>query len=159
MFHVRADMDIEVSPDSPGRLARISLWLERGQMVCSAARPRNDDIPTITLEMGEAQRFERDVIDHALEGVRSVLAEYGIYQQETVRWLGWWITVDGWGEKTWIRADDGGIVEMHFNRGDLVHDGENDLSNYHPVQGRRNDRRCTIYGSNRRCTRKSSRVH
>jgi predicted deacylase len=27
-------------------------------------------------------------------------------------------------EKTWIRADAGGIVDMHFERGALVHEGD-----------------------------------
>jgi len=84
----------------------------------------DDGIPTITLEMGEAHRFERELIDHALEGIRSVFAEYGIYQKETVRWPGWGTVIEGWSEKTWPRADAGGIVEMNYKRGELVHDGE-----------------------------------
>lgn len=83
-----------------------------------------DGIPTITLEMGEAHRFERASIDHALGGVRSVFAEYGIHRQETVRWPGWRPVVEGWSEKTWLRADAGGIVQMRHERGDLVHQGE-----------------------------------
>ncbi|OYR82828.1 hypothetical protein DJ72_08540 [Halorubrum distributum] len=81
-------------------------------------------IPTITLEMGEAHRFERELIDHALDGVRSVFAEYGVYEQETVRWPGWRTVIEGWSDKTWLRADTGGIVEMNHERGELVHEGE-----------------------------------
>jgi predicted deacylase len=44
--------------------------------------------PTITLEMGKAHRFERELINHALDGVRSVFAEYSVYPEETVRWPG-----------------------------------------------------------------------
>ncbi|ELZ33182.1 deacylase [Halorubrum tebenquichense DSM 14210] len=84
----------------------------------------DEGIPTITLEMGEAHRFERELIDHALEGVRSVFAEYGIYQQETVRWPGWRTVIGDWSEKTWLRADSGGIVEMYYEQGELVHEGE-----------------------------------
>jgi len=84
----------------------------------------DDGIPTITLEMGEAHRFERELIDYALDGVRSVFAEYGIYQQETVRWPGWRTVIEGWSDKTWLRADAGGIVEMHSERGELVHEDE-----------------------------------
>lgn len=80
-----------------------------------------DGIPTITIEMGQAHRFEREMIEEALEGVRSVFAEYGIYPQESVRWPGWRTTIEGWGERTWLRADTGGIVDMHHEKGDLVH--------------------------------------
>ncbi|MFC6873404.1 succinylglutamate desuccinylase/aspartoacylase family protein [Halobellus marinus] len=124
MFHVRADMDNEET----ARLARAFgtnlIITGEGSSGMLRREATEDGIPTITLEMGEAHRFERGLIDHALEGVRSVFAEYGIYQQETVRWPGWRTIVEGWSEKTWLRADAGGIVEMLYERGDLVHEGE-----------------------------------
>ncbi|WP_255152735.1 succinylglutamate desuccinylase/aspartoacylase family protein [Halorarius halobius] len=124
MFHVRADMDDE----GAARLARAFgtnlIMAGEGSEGMLRREATDDGIPTITLEMGEAHRFERELIDHALEGVRSVFAEYGIYQQETVRWPGWRTIIDGWSEKTWLRADAGGIVEMLYDRGDLVHEGE-----------------------------------
>jgi predicted deacylase len=82
-----------------------------------------DGIPTITVEMGEAHRFERELIEHALDGVRSVFAEFGIHPEKTVRWPGWRTVVEGWDEKTWLRADAGGLVEMHYECGDLVYSG------------------------------------
>ncbi|WP_224335171.1 succinylglutamate desuccinylase/aspartoacylase family protein [Haloprofundus halobius] len=81
-------------------------------------------VPTITLEMGEAHRFQRDLIDEALDGVRSVFAEYGLAETDTVRWPGWRTVITGDREKTWIRADAGGIVDMHYSRGALVHEGD-----------------------------------
>jgi hypothetical protein len=124
MFHVRADMDDE----SAARLARAFgtnlIIAGEGSSGMLRREATDDGIPTITLEMGEAHRFERELIDHALDGVRSVFAEYGIYRQEIVRWPGWRTVIEGWSEKTWLRADAGGIVEMHHERGDLVHEGE-----------------------------------
>jgi predicted deacylase len=124
MFHVRADMDDE----GAARLARAFgtnlIMAGEGSSGMLRREATEDGIPTITLEMGEAHRFERELIDHALAGVRSVFAEYGIYQQETVRWPGWRTIIEGGSEKTWLRADAGGIVDMHYERGDLVHDGE-----------------------------------
>jgi len=38
-----------------------------------------------------------------------------------VRWPGWRTIVAGTGEKTWLRADSGGIVDTHFESGSLVH--------------------------------------
>jgi predicted deacylase len=77
-------------------------------------------VPTITVELGQAHRFERQLIDDALNGVRSVFAEYGL-QAGAVRWPGWRTVVT---EKTWIRADGGGMVDMHYDRGSLVHEGD-----------------------------------
>jgi predicted deacylase len=124
MFHVRADMNNE----AVARLARAfgtSLIIAGdGSAGMLRREATEDDIPTITLEMGEAHRFERELIDYALGGVRSVFAEYGLYPQETVRWPGWRTVVEGWSEKTWLRADAGGIVEMYYDRGELVQEGD-----------------------------------
>jgi predicted deacylase len=124
MFHVRADM----KDDDAARLARAfsSNLIMSGEGSSGMLRREatEDGIPTITVEMGEAHRFERSLIDKALVGVRSVFAEYGVYTQETVRWPGWRTVIDGWDEKTWLRADAGGIVEMHYGRTDLVQEGE-----------------------------------
>jgi len=124
MFHVRADMD----DPATARLARAfgTNLIIAGEGSSGMLRREATDagIPTITIEMGEAHRFERDLIDHALDGVRSVFAEYGVYPQETVRWPGWRTVIEGWDEKTWLRADAGGIVEMHYSRTDLVGEGE-----------------------------------
>lgn len=82
-----------------------------------------DDTPTIVVEMGEANRLQREIIDTALEGVRSVFAEVGLCPDGTVRWPGW-RTVVGTGEKEWVRADAGGVVDMHAEDGEIVHEGE-----------------------------------
>ncbi|OYR75456.1 deacylase [Halorubrum sp. E3] len=124
MFHVRADMEDE----GAARLARAFgtnlIMAGEGSSGMLRREATEAGIPTITLEMGEAHRFERELIDHALDGVRSVFAEYGVYEQETVRWPGWRTVIEGWSDKTWLRADTGGIVEMNHERGELVHEGE-----------------------------------
>jgi predicted deacylase len=124
MFHVRADTD----NDETARLARAFgsnvIIAGEGSEGMLRYEATADGIPTITIEMGEAHRFERPLIDEALGGVRSVFAEYGLYPQERVRWPGWRTTVEGWGERTWLRADTGGLVDMHHQRGDLVYEDE-----------------------------------
>jgi predicted deacylase len=80
-------------------------------------------VPTITVELGEAHRFQRRLIDEALEGVLSVMAEFGMHDAEAVRWPGWRAVVDA-DETTWLRADAGGLVETHHDRGSLVEKGE-----------------------------------
>jgi len=124
MFHVRADMD----DDAVARLARAfgtNLIMDTAGSEGMLRRELSDaGVPTITVEMGEAHRFERELIDHALAGVESVFAEYGVYPDREVRWPGWRTTVSGWDDKTWLRADSGGIVEVHAGRGALVCEGE-----------------------------------
>jgi hypothetical protein len=124
MIHVRADMsDPEVA-----RLARAfgaSVVLDttgsEGMLRYEAAAA---GVPTITVEMGEAHRFQRGLIDEALAGVESVFAEYDLRDGCTVRWPGWRTVITDADEKTWIRSDVGGIVDMHFERGSLVHEGD-----------------------------------
>ena len=120
MLHVRADTE----KDAVSRLAHafganviVDGAGSDGTLRGEATRA---GVPTVTIEMGQAHRFERSLIDDALGGVRSVFAEYGL-QGNRVRWPGWRTVVT---EKTWIRADAGGIVDLHHDRGSLVHEGE-----------------------------------
>lgn len=124
MLHVRADMTNE----AVHRLA-----MAFGTKVIIDSEPPEGTLrgestyagtPTITVEMGEAHRFQRGLIDDALSGVASVFAEYGLLDATAVRWPGWRTIVAGSAEKTWIRADGGGIVDMHVSRGKLVQEGE-----------------------------------
>jgi predicted deacylase len=124
MLHVRADVASEP-------VARIAMAFGSNVILDSEGpegtlRTEATDagVPTITVEMGEAHRFQRALIDEALAGVDSVFAEYGLLETETVRWPGWRTIIAGHAEKTWLRADDGGIVDMHFERGALVHEGD-----------------------------------
>lgn len=124
MLHVRADMaDPEVH--------RLALAFGTNVIIDSdgsdgtlRGEASRDGIPTITIEMGEAHRFQRELIDEALAGVESVCAEYEMLEETTVRWPGWRTIITGDHEKTWIRADVGGIVDMHHDRGALVHEDD-----------------------------------
>jgi len=124
MLHVRADTDRE----SVARLANAfgSSVIISGDGPSGSLRREATEagVPTVTVEMGEAHRFQRDLIDRALAGVRSVLAEYGMRPSDAVHWPGWRTVVDGGSEKTWLRADVGGLVEMHHQQGALVDEGE-----------------------------------
>lgn len=124
MFHVRANMD----DDAVARLAYAfgSHVIIAGEGSEGTLRRAASDagVPTITIEMGEAHRFERSMIEKALTGIQSVFGEYGLYPKKSVRWPGWRTVIEGWGERTWLRADTGGIVDMHHQRGDLVHEDE-----------------------------------
>jgi hypothetical protein len=124
MIHVRADM----SDPAVARLARAFAT----NLVIAGEGPSGSlrrevsaaGTPTVTVEMGEAHRFQRELIDRALDGVLSVLAEYGLRDDATVRWPGWRQVIGDSAERTWLRADVGGLVEMHHERGSLVEAGE-----------------------------------
>jgi hypothetical protein len=124
MLHVRANMD----DDDVARVARAfaSNVIISGDGPEGSLRREASDagVPTITVEMGEAHRFQRDLIDRALEGVTSVLAEYGLSPNDAVHWPGWRTVIAGDSEKTWLRADAGGLVDMHHTEGSLVHEGD-----------------------------------
>ncbi|MDZ7745779.1 MAG: succinylglutamate desuccinylase/aspartoacylase family protein [Halobacteriales archaeon] len=81
-------------------------------------------VPTITVEMGKAHRFQRSLIDEGLTGTLSVLNEFGARTDSVVAWPGWRTIIGEHDEKTWLRADKGGLVEMHHKRGALVETGE-----------------------------------
>jgi predicted deacylase len=124
MLHVRADMsDTKVSRLAKAFGTNVVIDSEgpSGSLRGEASRA---GVPTITIEMGEAHRFQRVLIDEALAGTDSVFAEYGLRETTAVRWPGWRTIITDDQEKTWIRADAGGIVDMHFERGSLVHEGD-----------------------------------
>ncbi|MFW5965637.1 MAG: succinylglutamate desuccinylase/aspartoacylase family protein [Halodesulfurarchaeum sp.] len=123
MLHVRGDME----NDEVARLAHafgspviIDSTGAEGTLRRAATE---QGISTITIEMGEAHRFQRSLIDHALEGVASVFGEFDLWPDEPVRWPGWKRVIRS-GEKTWLRADSGGLVEMHVDRGAVVSAGD-----------------------------------
>jgi len=124
MLHVRADM----SDTAVARLAQafgshviIDSDGSGGLLRTEATRA---GIPTVTVEMGEAHRFQRDLIDDALAGVESIFAEYELRDAPVVRWPGWRTVIHDSNERTWIRADVGGMVDMHYESGSLVRAGD-----------------------------------
>jgi len=122
-LHVRADMDDGTVARTANAFASNVVIDGEGPSGSLRRAATEAGTPTITVEMGEAHRFQRKHIDRALDGVVSVLAEFGCLPAEAVRWPGWRTVVRG-SEKTWLRADTGGMVENHFVCGDLVYEGE-----------------------------------
>jgi len=124
MLHVRADM----AQESVSRLANAfasKVVIDKPGPSGSLRREATAvGTPTVAVEMGEAHRFQRSLIDEALRGVESVLAEFGLRETSTVRWPGWRRVISGNEEKTWIRADAGGLVDVHAGCGDLVYEGD-----------------------------------
>ena len=124
MLHVRADMSSSGVPRLAHSFGTNVIIDGEGAGGTLRGEATRAGIPTITVEMGEAHRFQRPLIDEALAGVESVFREYGLREANTVRWPGWRTVIAGNSEKTWIRADIGGIVDMHHDRGSLVHEDD-----------------------------------
>ncbi|NKE35877.1 deacylase [Natronococcus sp. JC468] len=124
MLHARANMDD--SDAARVACAFSSHVIIAGQGPSGTLRREATDagIPTVTIEMGEAHRFQRRLIDRALTGVASVFAEFGLHPGAAVHWPGWRTVIDTDDEKTWLRADAGGIVDMKHGRGSLVEEGD-----------------------------------
>ncbi len=123
MYHVRADMaDPEVNRLARAFGSNLVLAGEADEGSLRSVATRNGT-PTITVEMGKAHRFQLPLIDRALDGIESVLAELDVLPGEAVDWPGWRRVIDSATEKTWLRADQGGLVEMLYDN-PLVHEGD-----------------------------------
>ena len=120
MTHVRADMDTPEVARLANAFASNVIISGEGSEGTLRGEASDSGTPTITIEMGEAHRFQRDLIDEALSGVLSVFAEFGVLPVESVHWPGWRTVINGWDKKTWLRADVGGLVDMHHDVGSLV---------------------------------------
>jgi predicted deacylase len=123
-LHVRADMTDDDTARLANAFASNVIISSEGPDGALRRAATEAGTPTVTVEMGEALRFQRGLIDRALEGVRSVLAEFGLLPAERVRWPGWRTVIQNGAEKTWLRADSGGLVDMQHERGSLVYEGE-----------------------------------
>ncbi len=77
-------------------------------------------IPTVTAEIGESQRFEKELVKSGLSGVLNVLYELGMLKGKQVCPIFQVII-----KKTeWVRANKGGILEMMAEPRGLVSEGE-----------------------------------
>jgi len=124
MYHARADIgnpEVERLANAFG--ANVVLSGE-GDESSLRAVATGDGIPTITVEMGKAHRFQRPLIDKALVGVESVLAEYDVCPGAPRAEPGWQKVLGGDQEKRWLRADSGGLVDMEWGPTPLVNEGE-----------------------------------
>ena len=123
MLHVRADTGDPAVARLANAFASPVIITSEGPTGTLRRAASEAGTPTITVELGEAHRFQRHLIDEALEGVRSVMAEYEMRDVNAVTWPGWRTIING-DDKTWLRADAGGLVEMHHIQGSIVEEGD-----------------------------------
>ncbi|WP_144927692.1 succinylglutamate desuccinylase/aspartoacylase family protein [Halorubrum salsamenti] len=124
MYHVRADMrdsDVERIARAFGTSVILDGEGSNGTLRKAASKT---GVPTVTVEMGRAHRFQSTHLERALHCVASVLAEHEVLPDRPVSWPGWTRVVARDGEKTWLRAATGGLVDMKWGPQPLVEDGE-----------------------------------
>ncbi|WP_440769197.1 succinylglutamate desuccinylase/aspartoacylase family protein [Natronorubrum sp. DTA28] len=124
MYHVRADLeDPEVTRLARAFGANVLLYGggDGGSLRSTATA---DGIPTITVEMGRAQRLQPALIEKAVAGTESVLAEYDLLPDLEPTEPSWVTETAADSTKQWLRADTGGLVEMQWGPYPLVHEGE-----------------------------------
>lgn len=124
LLHVRAGMEDETVSRLANAFASHVIIDKEGPEGSLRREATAAGTPTIVVEMGEAHRFQREFIDEALAGIESVLAEFGLRKTSKVRWPGWRTIVSNSDEKTWIRADAGGLVDIHGSYGELIYEGD-----------------------------------
>ncbi len=120
IYHVRADLENE----DANRLARSFganvMLTGSGDAGSLRSVATSADIPTITVEMGRAHRFQPVLIEKALDSVESVFAEYDVLPGRPVHWPGWYKITTPESAKRWLRADIGGLVDMEWGPYPLV---------------------------------------
>jgi predicted deacylase len=117
--HVRADLKspvlrrlssafgCEVVFDMPG---------EEGMLRRAATQA---GVPTIVYEAGEPLKFQKSLIRRGVDGICNVLADLRMYPFERVS-PAFQIVVD---DHRWIRAQRGGILNLHVKPGDIIEKG------------------------------------
>jgi predicted deacylase len=126
--HVRADMSspvlrrlacafgCEVIFDMPG---------EEGMLRRAATRA---GIPTLVYEAGEPLKFQKKLIRRGVEGIRNLLADLKMVECERSSPL-FQIVVD---DHRWVRAEEGGILNLLVQPGDILEKGDTIAVNTKP---------------------------
>jgi predicted deacylase len=123
IFHTRADMsDPDVAEVANGFLSHVVLdgAGSKGMMRRVASE---DGTPVITVEMGEAHRYQPMMVDIALERLHNLFAYFGMIDGEFAAEPAWQRIV-GKKEKKWIRSNAGGWIDMEWGPYPIVEEGE-----------------------------------
>ena len=94
------------APLRPGSLRAVALGL---------------GVPVLTFEGGQPLRFDEDAIDVALRGILRVLARLDMVDDAPAPAVAEPMVLE---VSRWLRAERGGVLELHVAAGDLVHAGQ-----------------------------------
>ena len=124
LMHARADTDddgVARLVDAFGAELVLSSAGNEGMLRREATE---DGIPTVTVEMGEADRFQPVLIERAVRGVENVMAEYDIRPETDPDSSAFGKVLESHGDEEWIRAGSGGLVDMKWGPHPIVNEGE-----------------------------------
>ncbi len=124
MYHVRADIEDDAVVELADAFGANLLLSGEGDERSLRSVASRRGIPTLTVEMGKAHRFQPALIEKAIEGIDGVLAAYDMYPSATPVEITWQKVMGPAEEKRWIRADSGGLVDMHWGPSPLVEAGD-----------------------------------
>lgn len=99
-------------------------------------------IPTIAYEAGEPMKFESDVVQDGIKGIRNVMKELGMIAGEKLM-PRYQLVVK---EHKWIRAERGGILVLKVKPGDVVNKGDPIAFNLKPFGVEQNTLRAPFSG-------------
>jgi len=123
LYHVRADMSDPAVADLVGAFGARLVLDGNGSEKMLRRVASEAGIPTLTVEMGEAQRFQPRLVEMGLRGVENVMATYGMLPGVEPREPPYRMVV-GKGDSSWLRAESGGLVEMHWGPYPVVEEGD-----------------------------------
>jgi len=120
-YYIRADMDHPVA----SRMAR----LQNPQIIVH--NPPNDKtvrgaaaalgIPAITAELRDPHRFQEDVVEAGVVGIRNVMADLGMAEAEVLCPLQETLLCS---DSYWLYTDEGGLLEVFPEVGDCITRGQ-----------------------------------
>jgi len=132
IYHARADLDNpEVRRLARAYATNVVLYGsgDEGSLRSTATA---DGIPTVTVEMGRAHRFQPVLIEKALEG-RERPRRVRAHARRGGPLAGWFQSTAADSTKRWLRADTGGLVEMEGPLPARLR-GRDDLHHHEPLQ-------------------------
>ncbi len=141
-FVVNLDVLLDLHTASTGRVntlyVRANMHDARAARIAHLQRPRiivhsppadgtlrgaasDAGVTAITIEIGNPQRFQRDVVSASVRGIRAVLAEAGVLPKRKIQ-LGPPPVVCVQSE--WRYSDRGGLMQVNVELGDMVVEGD-----------------------------------
>lgn len=124
LMHARADVDDDGVERLVDAFSTELVLSGAGNEGALRREATEDGIPTATIEMGEANRFQPVLIERAMDGVENVMAEYDLLPEAEPDPPEFEKVLQSDGEKEWLRADTGGLVDMKWGPHPIVNEGE-----------------------------------
>lgn len=114
--HVRADMNKKKIAKLAKAFGLDVIFNNRGERGTLRRQANAENICTITYEAGEPLRFEQEVVEKGLQGIKNVMAKLRMYNFQIKKSLPQIVAK----RHKWIRAKSGGILVIKVKPGQIV---------------------------------------